>query len=73
MATVKKGILTSAGEWWKHLRPYGKRDFWKGERKAAERDADTRVREVDALDAIDREIDFTEDCYRITDKDVLGG
>jgi hypothetical protein len=35
MATVKKGILTAAGEWWKHLRPYNKRAFWKKERKAA--------------------------------------
>ena len=34
MATVKKGMLTSAGEWWKHLREM-KRTFWKGERKAA--------------------------------------
>ena len=36
MATVKKGVLTRAGEWWKHLRPYNKRRFWKGERKAAQ-------------------------------------
>jgi hypothetical protein len=35
MATVKKGILTAAGEWWKHLRPWGKRDFWGRERAAA--------------------------------------
>ena len=34
MATVKKGILTPAGEWWKHLR-WNKRSFWKGERQAA--------------------------------------
>jgi hypothetical protein len=34
MATVKKGILTRAGEWWKHLR-WTKRGFWKGERQAA--------------------------------------
>lgn len=37
MATMKKGILTRAGEWWKHLRPYGKRQFWKKERRAAKR------------------------------------
>lgn len=37
MSTVKKGILTPAPEWAKHLRPYGKRQFWKGERKAAQR------------------------------------
>ncbi len=38
MATVKKGILTRAGEWWVHLRPYGKREFWHRERKAATRE-----------------------------------
>ena len=36
MATVKKGMLTAAGEWWKHLRET-KRTFWKGERKAAKK------------------------------------
>lgn len=39
MATVKQGTLTRAGEWWKHLRPYGKRQFWKKERKAAQNSA----------------------------------
>jgi hypothetical protein len=34
MATVKKGMLTVTGEWWKHLRSK-KRVFWKGERQAA--------------------------------------
>lgn len=34
MATVKKGMLTRTGEWWKHLRSI-KRKFWKGERQAA--------------------------------------
>lgn len=58
MATVKKGILTRAGEWWVHLRPYGKREFWKGERQAASRDAQSRVAEVDALAAIDAEVDW---------------
>ena len=53
MATVKKGMLTSAGEWWKHLR-WMKRPFWKGERKAAERDVKDRVDEV----AIEQEIDY---------------
>lgn len=38
MATKKKGILTRAGEWWKHLRPYQKRKFWKRERKAVTRE-----------------------------------
>ena len=34
MATVKQGILVRAGEWWKHLRPWMKRRFWKKHRKA---------------------------------------
>lgn len=37
MATVKKDILTKAGEWWVHLRPYGKRKFWKKERHAVKK------------------------------------
>jgi hypothetical protein len=36
MATVKKGLLTVSGEWWKHLRST-KRAFWKGERRAAKK------------------------------------
>ncbi len=36
MATVKKGMLVRAGEWWKHLRST-KRSFWKRHRRA-ERD-----------------------------------
>ncbi len=31
---VLKGQLTVGKEWAKHLRPYGKRNFWKRERKA---------------------------------------
>ncbi len=42
MATKKKGVLTRAGEWWRHLRPYNKRRFWKAERRAAQRDARTQ-------------------------------
>lgn len=36
MANVKKGQLTRAPQWWKHLRDW-KRTFWKAERKAAQR------------------------------------
>ena len=36
MATVKKGALTQAGKWWKHLR-WVKRRFWKGERQAGKK------------------------------------
>lgn len=35
MATKKSGLLTTSIEWAKHLRKYGKRTFWKRERKAA--------------------------------------
>jgi hypothetical protein len=33
MAHVRKGQLTPAPQWWKHLRDW-KRVFWKAERKA---------------------------------------
>jgi hypothetical protein len=33
MANVKKGQLTPAPEWWKHLK-WCKRVFWKSERRA---------------------------------------
>ncbi len=39
MATVKKGVLVHAGEWWKHLR-WTKRSFWKRERRVAEDEAE---------------------------------
>lgn len=39
MATVKKGITTKSPQWWKHLKPFNKRVFWKAERKSARRDA----------------------------------
>ncbi len=44
MATVKKGQLTRAGEWWKHLR-WTKRPFWKGERKAVKQDIERQLKE----------------------------
>ena len=34
MSTKKKGILSTDTEWRKHLRKFGKRFFWKSERKA---------------------------------------
>jgi hypothetical protein len=37
MATVKKGTLARATQWWKHLRPFGKRALWKRERRAGQR------------------------------------
>ena len=44
MATVKKGTLTGAPEWWKHLRKT-KRVFWKRERKAAKREGERQALE----------------------------
>ena len=34
MSTKRKGLLTVSAEWARHLRPYGKREFWRGERQA---------------------------------------
>jgi hypothetical protein len=39
VATKKKGLFTVSGEWAKHLRKWGKRVFWKGERKATKQSA----------------------------------
>ena len=43
MATVKQGLLTASGKWWKHLRRV-KRVFWKRERQAAKEFAHREVR-----------------------------
>jgi len=34
MSHKRKGQLTVSGEWARHLRPYLRRMFWKGERQA---------------------------------------
>ena len=34
MSYKRKGQLTSVSEWHKHLKKFGKRLFWKAERKA---------------------------------------
>ena len=34
MSTIKKGLTEQAREMWTHLRPWGKRDFWKRQRGA---------------------------------------
>lgn len=34
MATVKKGITVETPEWWKHLRKFVHRRFWKRQRQA---------------------------------------
>jgi hypothetical protein len=43
MATVKKGTYNTAGEWWKHLRPFGKKAFWKKERTSSKKDASKQI------------------------------
>lgn len=48
MATVKRGILTRAPEWWKHLR-WEKRHAWKRERQAARAEAE---RDMAALQTV---------------------
>jgi hypothetical protein len=36
MSTKKKGMLTVSGEWARHLRPRGRRQFWSVERMTAQ-------------------------------------
>ena len=43
VATIKKGMLTPSKEWWKHLR-WTKRQFWKGEWRAAKLSANIDAR-----------------------------
>jgi hypothetical protein len=44
VATKKKGLLATSGEWARHLRRWGKRAVWHKERKAAQRDAKEQIR-----------------------------
>jgi hypothetical protein len=37
MATKRKGQLTTSKEWSRHLRPFWRGVFWKGERRAEKR------------------------------------
>jgi hypothetical protein len=49
MAHKRQGQLTVSGEWARHLRPFGRRAFWKGERAAEKvvvRDETTPVTSV---------------------------
>jgi predicted RNA binding protein YcfA (HicA-like mRNA interferase family) len=43
--------VTVSGEWAKHLRPWGKREFWKAERRAQQEQATRR--------AVAKEYDFS--------------
>lgn len=45
MSTKKKGVLTTSKEWAAHLRRYGKRVFWKRERKAAKHEIKKTLKE----------------------------
>lgn len=58
MATIKRDMLTASNEWARHLRPYQKRQFWRGERDAGKQDAKQRIDETASLNAIDAEIDW---------------
>lgn len=35
---MKKGLTIPAPQWWKHLRPYWKRLFWKKQRRSDKKD-----------------------------------
>ncbi|MCK5443263.1 MAG: hypothetical protein KAJ23_15365 [Maribacter sp.] len=47
MSLKRKGQLTSYGEWAKHLKKFGKRFFWKGERKGEKRLIKEELKEFD--------------------------
>jgi len=42
MSQKRNGQLVKSPEWWKHLRKYYKRVFWKKERKAESKDISNR-------------------------------
>lgn len=48
MSTKKKGILTVSGEWARHLRPYGRRQFWSTERIAVRQAIDAEIYRTDS-------------------------
>jgi len=57
MANVKKGQLTTAHEWWKHLR-WTKRPFWKSERQAGKKESERQGASDDAAEASKSPIRF---------------
>ena len=57
MAHVRKGLLTAACEWWKHLK-WTKRVYWHGERRAAKDDVREQLRDR-AWDTDEREGDVS--------------
>jgi hypothetical protein len=52
MATRKRGLLTVSGEWARHLRPFWRRLFWRGERRAARQEARRQATETLTLKEI---------------------
>lgn len=44
MSAGKKRMLTSSGEWAKHLRPFSKKMFWSAERQAEKKQIKEEVR-----------------------------
>lgn len=40
----RRNFLAKATEWWKHLRPYNKRVFWKRERRAGQKEIRKEMR-----------------------------
>lgn len=47
VSNKKKGYLTASGEWAKHLREWGKRRFWRGERIAGKEEAKEQLDELE--------------------------
>lgn len=69
MAHKKKGQLTGTGERAKHLRPYLKGKFWKGERQATK---DFIEEELESMDKIDKELYTKVDEILWNDWDPIG-
>jgi hypothetical protein len=55
MAAKKKGLLTSSGEWAKHLRKFKKGKFWKSERQEEKGEI-----EKEKVDFVSNKFDDTE-------------
>lgn len=64
MTSVKKGLAIKSGEWCKHLRPEGRRHFWKRHRLAERRDIEKSATEIAVEDAheFSEELDRQAEC-----------
>lgn len=47
MGHQRKGQLTTSGEYAKHLRPDGRREFWHSERRAEDREIQDQIASID--------------------------